>query len=86
VDLRDVVVSPKMNFSTTPREDMLNGVVVITGEAEVSAAAEDFRGELYRTARPRRKKVLTARNITAIPYYAWANREPGRMQVWLMAR
>ncbi len=22
-------------------------------------------------------------DITAIPYYAWANREPGAMQVWI---
>jgi DUF1680 family protein len=24
-------------------------------------------------------------NITAIPYYAWCNREPGQMKVWLPA-
>lgn len=23
--------------------------------------------------------------LTAIPYYAWANREPGQMLVWLQA-
>jgi len=86
VDLRDVIISPKAEFSAAFREDVLNGVAVITGDAEVSAAAQDFDGKLYRTARPRRKKTLTVKNITAIPYYAWANRAPGKMQVWLTAR
>ena len=24
-----------------------------------------------------------ATTVTAVPYYAWANREPGAMRVWL---
>ncbi|XBQ38635.1 hypothetical protein ABNG14_42775 [Streptomyces rapamycinicus] len=24
--------------------------------------------------------------MTAIPYYAWANREPGAMRVWIPVR
>jgi DUF1680 family protein len=41
-----------------------------------------WQDELYRPARtedlPQREVVLTA-----VPYYAWANRGPGTMRVWI---
>jgi DUF1680 family protein len=43
-----------------------------------------WAGRLYRTRRANRPadagQTITC---TAIPYYAWANREPGPLQVWL---
>jgi DUF1680 family protein len=52
------------------RPDLLNGVVVVKGEAEAVSA------KAGRTAVE--KKV-----ITLIPYYAWANRGRGEMEVWI---
>ncbi|OGD23921.1 MAG: six-hairpin glycosidase, partial [Candidatus Aminicenantes bacterium RBG_13_59_9] len=52
------------------RSDLLNGVVVIKGEAE---ALSEKGG-----------KVITEKKaVTLIPYYAWANRGKGEMTVWL---
>jgi uncharacterized protein len=45
------------------RPDLLNGVVVITGNAASAS----------KSGRP----------FVAVPYYAWANRGPGQMLVWL---
>ncbi|HSK09104.1 MAG TPA: beta-L-arabinofuranosidase domain-containing protein [Vicinamibacterales bacterium] len=52
------------------RPDLLNGVVVITGEGQ---AVSEKGG----------KAVTTTKPVTLIPYYAWANRGAGEMAVWL---
>jgi DUF1680 family protein len=53
------------------RPDLLNGVTIISGNAvEVSKT-------------PAGKTVESSRPFLAVPYYAWANRGPGRMLVWL---
>jgi DUF1680 family protein len=57
---------------------LLGGVVVISGEA-MAADEADWDGQLYRTEVPGRRPC----NITAIPYYAWDNRDAGAMQVWV---
>jgi uncharacterized protein len=65
--------------------DTLGGVVALTGEAVSSrwpaglyAAGPDAReGEREAAASPRQVP------FTAIPYYAWANRGPGAMRVWI---
>ena len=64
----------------TPRlaTDLLGGVVVLDGEA-LAAETGDWANTLYRSAAP----VLVPAAVQAIPYYAWDNREPGAMCVWL---
>jgi len=56
------------NLSSRFRPDLLGGVTVITGQARLSAD------------KPQEQPPV---NFTAIPYYAWANREPGGMTVWI---
>jgi len=52
------------------RPELLNGVVVITGEAE---AVSEKAGRI----------VSEKKAVTLIPYYAWANRGRTEMAVWL---
>lgn len=40
---------------------------------------DEWAGQLYRS-RPGRSRMAT---LTAVPYFAWANRAPGNMQVWI---
>lgn len=54
------------------RKNLLNGVVVINGEA-----VELYRGDDKVSIK---KKAF---NFTSVPYYAWANRKIGQMAVWL---
>jgi uncharacterized protein len=71
-------------FETAFRPDLLGGVVALTGRATESPAGVDWAGRLYRSAAPDDAGRADAPvEVTAIPYYAWANREPGRMRVWL---
>ncbi|QRV17933.1 glycoside hydrolase family 127 protein (plasmid) [Haloterrigena salifodinae] len=65
--------------STTHRPDLLEGVTVIEGEASVPDR-QGWDGELYR---PADETARERTEFTAVPYYAWDNREPGAMRVWL---
>ncbi len=60
------------------QSDLLGGVVRLTGHA-LAAELGGWESSLYRTARPVLRKV----HLSAVPYYAWDNRQPGAMQVWL---
>lgn len=60
------------------RPDLFDGVVTIVAEGAVVSAA-DWDDALYRTEPPRSDPVA----FTAVPYYLWANRTPGRMRVWI---
>ncbi|MBS0196602.1 MAG: glycoside hydrolase family 127 protein [Planctomycetes bacterium] len=64
-------------LTTSRRPDLLGGVVTIQGTAVVAQQPE-WTGTLYRTSSKPRSV-----GFTAIPYYAWDNRSPGPMQVWL---
>ncbi|WP_165228775.1 glycoside hydrolase family 127 protein [Aquisphaera insulae] len=57
--------------------DVLGGVVVLRGSAE-TAPEMDWHARLYQAVPVSRQVPLTA-----IPYYAWDNRKPGPMKVWL---
>ena len=56
----------------------LGGVTVITGMAR-RRRLPAWRGDLYRPAGSNTKQV----RVTAVPYYAWCNRKPGEMLVWI---
>ncbi|PAD69066.1 hypothetical protein CHH83_10320 [Bacillus sp. 7586-K] len=58
--------------------NLLNGVVVITGEVE-KIVESAWGNKLYRPV----SEDITRVQIKAIPYYAWCNREPGEMIVWI---
>jgi len=67
----DFFIPDGATLSAEFRPDLLNGVVVITGNA--ASASKSAAGKTVENDRP----------FLAIPYYAWANRGPGQMLVWL---
>ena len=70
--------------SIDARLDLLGGVVALRCPAEVVPPDAGWRGQLYRSVRPGASRAPAQPvEITAIPYYAWANRAAGPMQVWL---
>jgi DUF1680 family protein len=86
LDPRDLVLPGKALFMADTRPDLLGGVVLLRGVARIGSPGSEWRSRLYRTvpvepAQPKRRAV----EMTAIPYFAWANRGPGPMQVWLQA-
>lgn len=84
VDPRDLVLPAAGDLTPEVRDDLLGGVTVLRGQAYVQELPAEWAEPLYRTASPR-AAAQRGRDVelVAIPYLAWANREPGRMQVWL---
>jgi DUF1680 family protein len=81
LNLLDVRIAPGASTEVVRREDLLGGVVVVEALGAV-VDVSSWQGELYRPAPvedlPQRQVMLTA-----VPYYAWANRGPGTMRVWI---
>ncbi len=67
----ELVLADEAALDPEFRKDLLRGVVAITGRA---LAVSKGRGG---------KAVETPLPFLAVPYYAWANRGPGQMLVWL---
>jgi hypothetical protein len=61
----------------TKANSLLGGVVTLKGEGHL-APELDWTRRLYQASPPTRRVP-----ITAIPYYAWDNRQAGAMKVWL---
>jgi DUF1680 family protein len=67
----NVIIPEDAALTTEVRKDLLKGVVVITGQVPVLKVSGDG------------KNVSTEKNrFVAIPYYAWAHRGEGEMNVW----
>ncbi len=83
-DLRDLVLPPGAAPSAAFQRDLLGGVVALRSQAETVPPDDAWHDRLYRTAssEPQRQTSRSV-EITAIPYYSWANREPGPMRVWV---
>ena len=59
--------------------DLLGGVVALDADGLASDVAA-WDGSLYR---PTDDVEWTDVDVRAIPYYAWDNRDPGAMTVWI---
>jgi len=81
VNLFDVRIAPEVPLQARWREELLGGVMAIEAQGSVTDMSS-WEDRLYRsmtTERPAQQDL----KLTAIPYYAWANRGPGTMRVWI---
>lgn len=60
-------------------DGLLGGMMILEGEGLVSPERE-WGEKLYRVSSG---KPLKRTPLCAVPYYAWGNRKPGAMKVWL---
>ncbi len=74
--LKHIIIPEDVNLEARFEPDLLDGVVVIHGDAVYDS---DLDAQLYRRAREQRNCF----KIKAIPYYARANRGIGEMRVWI---
>jgi DUF1680 family protein len=75
----DIAVPDDVKFLARYDQRMLGGVVTLDGTL-LAKPKQDWSGQLYREVKlvePRPVKVRL------VPYFAWANRGPGEMSVWL---
>lgn len=82
VDLMDVAIDTAAPLTAAWNPALLEGVVTIAAQgAPVDVSAWD--GALYRDVATVLDTYAAPVPLTAIPYYAWANREMGKMRVWV---
>jgi DUF1680 family protein len=74
----DLVLPRGAEVSEKLRPDLFDGVMTLVAEAQ-NLSGDDWGLDLYRTTPPSPSPAT----LTAIPYYLWANRTPGPMQVWI---
>jgi hypothetical protein len=74
--------NPAKDFSTEFRPDLLGGVTVVRTKA-IAYPPSSSRGPLYRPIGTTERTTGRDVELTFIPYYAWANREPSPMRVWI---
>lgn len=78
-DLHNIVLPKESDFEGRFENDFLGGAYVITADAK-RIDPDGWTESLY--AADAEIKAIPAK-IKLIPYYLWANREPGEMVVWL---
>jgi DUF1680 family protein len=83
VSMADYTV--RLDGATTAKYEpaLLDGVMTLAHPGTISKSADPG---LYFSAENAAKPVVTPTTLTLIPYYAWANREPASMQVWIPYR
>jgi DUF1680 family protein len=78
--VRNLVLPPSAELRAEPRPDLLGGVTVLRASA-LALYSKPWPEALYLPAAAVPGPEPT--ELTAVPYYANANREPGEMLVWL---
>ena len=67
----------KLEPANWPR--LLNGITILEGTAKYFEK-QNWENKMYQDFK---KPVLNEFRIQLIPYYTWANRDIGKMTVWL---
>ena len=80
VDPRDLVLPSDPAAFVAGSSDLPGELPALRAPATVLHAD---RGPLYRSADEEPNVSRSPATLTAIPYFAWANRAPGPMQVWV---
>jgi DUF1680 family protein len=83
VDPRDLSLPADAAVAEAWEPDLLGGVVTLRGEAVALGRGAAWNGDLYRDAGTHPVPAGQPVALVAVPYYAWANREPGGMAVWI---
>jgi DUF1680 family protein len=81
-DVWDILLHAYVELTPEFVPDLLGGVIVLKGRS-VAIDSDGWDELLYSPQETAITADTRPVDITAIPYYAWANRQAGPMQVWL---
>lgn len=84
-DPRDLLLPAEGELAAHWEPELLGGVVVLRGPALAADHGGAWGGALYQKAGATPVPLVREATLTAVPYFAWANRQPGGMAVWLRA-
>jgi DUF1680 family protein len=80
-DILDACIDSARPLAERSGADLLDGMVTLTASGSGRPADGPLYGPLPASA-PEGRRV----ELTAVPYFAWANRQPGAMRVWSPVR
>ena len=83
IDLRMVGIDWESALEVEHAAALLGGVSVIRSEASIEAVDSEWSDKLYSCEPIIAVSRRLDRPVTAVPYYAWANRDAGSMRVWI---
>jgi hypothetical protein len=79
IDLDNIYLPEDIDFAPQAADDLPFGIVALSGES-LYREEPTWADTLYRKLE---RHPMTPLTIRMIPYFAWANREPSAMSVWL---
>ncbi len=82
-DVRSAILDQDGEIGDQWQPNLLGGVVALTVPARFAGQERAWSGGLYQATDALAAGSDESVNLTAIPYYAWANRAAGPMAVWL---
>jgi uncharacterized protein len=82
INLMDIRFNPNNDLQSAWVDDLLGGVTVIEAEG-YAPDMQQWQGQLYNPYIVDNQTTGEPIKLRLIPYYLWANREPGAMRVWL---
>ena len=86
VQLARVKIDPQSQPNAEYVPNLLSGIVSLQFVGRRMPLDKNWEGQLYRPYTHNKRNYRgRAIKLIAIPYYAWANREPGEMQIWNQA-
>jgi uncharacterized protein len=84
LDPRTLLLPSNGSIKVVEAPDLLGGIIALRFDGQMEEPASGWEDALYREASDLEEPPPSKpRAVTAIPYFAWANREAGPMQVWL---
>jgi DUF1680 family protein len=86
LELRDVVVPDDAEIEAIAGSGELDGMTLLRVPVEMVPPDQGWSGRLYALALMHPLWTTgQGHAVVALPYYAWANRDPGAMVVWMRA-
>jgi DUF1680 family protein len=84
LDPRHLHLGESPDFEIEHRDDLLGGVTVLRTNAVITELDPSWSSALYLpTDVAPLPRTMSNRSVELIPYFAWANREAGPMEVWI---
>jgi DUF1680 family protein len=80
--IAELAIDPTTALASRWDPDLLEGVVTVRA-AGFRVDTSSWGGRLYRPFGSAAPPARRPTELTAIPYFAWANRDPGAMRVWI---
>lgn len=81
-DVWDIALPDDAEIEAEHLPDLLDGVTVLRAQG-VATDPSEWEGALYAPYLRHSEMETHLAEIVAVPYFAWANREAGPMQVWI---